>query len=464
MLFLGIDLGTGGVRCILVNEEGRIFAEASHALERLNLSSEPGESEQDAVEWITVLESALDELFSVPQNRTISAIAVDSTSGTVLPVDKLGHPIGSAFMHNDVRAVEESELCRNIFGGDCSPTFSLPKILWMKKYLSIPEDTLFLHATDFLNSWLAGSIDVPTDFTNAMKTGVDLKTGDWSASLPSLNLPRVVSPGQVIGELSRGLRSRWGLAGPCMLVSGATDSNAAFYASGARKIGDWSTTTGTTLAIKGLSQMRLMDPLGRIYCHRHPDGYWLPGGASNGGGEILRSHFGERLNCLDDELKLCLTSIVPPIVYPSVRQGERLPISDPTFNPFGHKDKNNDLNFYLGCLEGLSFLEKMTYDLIEELGGQLGSSVFATGGAASSIVGLQIRADVMQRSISVPEHPNSAMGSAILAAAGFMSRKVGDVSKDLVNIVTTIEPTIKPDQSRMDRFLSFQEKCKTFQT
>ena len=105
-------------------------------------------------------------------------------------------------MHNDVRAVEESELCRNIFGGDCSPTFSLPKILWMKKYLSMPEDTLFLHATDFLNSWLAGATDVPTDFTNAMKTGVDLETGDWSGSLPSLNLPRVVSPGEVIGELS----------------------------------------------------------------------------------------------------------------------------------------------------------------------------------------------------------------------------------------------------------------------
>ena len=463
MLFLGIDLGTGGVRCILVNEEGRIVAEVSHGLQRLNLSNKQGESEQDAAEWISVLESALDELFSVPQNRTISAVAVDSTSGTVLPVDKVGDPIGSALMHNDVRAVEESELCRNIFGGDCSPTFSLPKILWMKKYLSMPEDTLFLHATDFLNSWLAGATDVPTDFTNAMKTGVDLETGDWSGSLPSLNLPRVVSPGEVIGELSHALRSRWGLAGSCILVSGATDSNAAFYASGAGKTGDWSTTIGTTLAVKGLSPKRLNDPLGRIYCHRHPDGHWLPGGASNGGGEILRTHFGEKLNCFDDELKVCIPSIVPPIVYPSVRQGERLPISDPAFIPFGHKDKHNDLNFYLGCLEGLSFLEKMTYDLIEELGGQLGSSVFATGGAASSIVGLQIRADVMQRSISVPEHPNSAMGSAILAAAGFTSRKVGDVSKDLVNIVTTIEPATKPDQSRTERFLSFQEKCKAFQ-
>ena len=210
MLFLGIDLGTGGVRCILVNEEGRIVAEVSHGLQRLNLSNKQGESEQDAAEWISVLESALDELFSVPQNRTISAVAVDSTSGTVLPVDKVGDPIGSALMHNDVRAVEESELCRNIFGGDCSPTFSLPKILWMKKYLSMPENTLFLHATDFLNSWLAGATDVPTDFTNAMKTGVYLGTGDWSDSLPCLNLPRVVSPGEVIGELSHALRSRWG--------------------------------------------------------------------------------------------------------------------------------------------------------------------------------------------------------------------------------------------------------------
>ena len=67
MSFLGIDLGTGGVRCIIVNEEGFVSSEVQRSLSRLNLSANPGESEQDANDWIHTLESALDELFSEPK-------------------------------------------------------------------------------------------------------------------------------------------------------------------------------------------------------------------------------------------------------------------------------------------------------------------------------------------------------------------------------------------------------------
>ena len=53
-------------------------------------------------------------------------------------------------------------------------------------------------------------------------------------------------------------------------MSGATDSNSAFYASGASQLGDWASTIGTTLAIKGLSDEKISDKEGRIYCHKHP--------------------------------------------------------------------------------------------------------------------------------------------------------------------------------------------------
>ena len=66
MAFLGIDLGTGGVRCLLVNEEGNVLTEITKPLHRVNLSDRSGESEQDPRHWIALLEDALDELFSVP--------------------------------------------------------------------------------------------------------------------------------------------------------------------------------------------------------------------------------------------------------------------------------------------------------------------------------------------------------------------------------------------------------------
>ena len=86
-------------------------------------------------------------------------------------------------MHNDMRSVLEANECKDIFNGLCSPTFALPKILWMRKYLNLDDDVLFLHSSDFIYSWLAGTTEIPTDFTNAMKTGVDLNRIEWSEHL-----------------------------------------------------------------------------------------------------------------------------------------------------------------------------------------------------------------------------------------------------------------------------------------
>ena len=457
MSFLGIDLGTGGVRCLLVNESGEIISDVSCSLNKTNLSNVPGHSEQDGKEWISILEDAFDELFSNPLHRDIQAVAVDSTSGTVLPVSPSGVPLAPALLHNDGRALEEAQSCEQYFGGSCSPTFSLPKILWMQNNLELADNTLFLHATDFLNCWLAGHTNLPTDSTNAMKSGVNLETGDWQEKLPQLNLPKVVSPGEIIGEINTQHCKRWGLRAGIKLVSGATDSNAAFYASGAGGPGEWSSTIGTTLAIKGISQKRINDPTGGIYCHRHPDGHWLPGGASNAGGEILREHKNE-LSVLENAA--ANVQFIPnSLVYPSVRIGERLPFLDANFKPFFEGDERRGKDYLLACLEGIAFVEFLSYELLETQGAIVGEKIFATGGAASSNLGLQIRADILQKSMHVPAHPNSAMGAAILAAAGYLNRGVGGVSKNMVSMKGVIEPSTSPSEQRLDRLAYFRTRC-----
>ena len=454
---MGIDLGTGGIKCVLIRVDGSVIFEVSRSLPCLNRSTKAGESEQDALDWIRCLEDAFDELFSVPNHRRVLAVAIDSTSATILPVNEEGHPLGHAFLHNDVRAIDEAKECRSLFGGECSPTFALPKILWMQRRLHLPDNVRFVHATDFLNVWLSGSIEIPTDFTNAMKTGVDLETKDWLQGLPSINLPSIVAPGHLIGEISLVHKQRWGLSGSCLLVSGATDSNAAFYASGAGRVGEWSTTIGTTLAVKGLSKNRIIDRLGRIYCHRHPDGSWLPGGASNAGGEILKDRLGERLQTLEN--KTISLPQHPSLFYPSIRQGERLPFTNPKFKPFGVSGAVGKSEFFIGCLEGLAFVELMVYQLLEKLEAEVGPFVFATGGAAKSKMGLHIRAEMLQRTILIPQYPNSAMGAAILAIAGHTSRTVGEISGEVVRIVTEVDPPSMPDPARQDRFERFCQLC-----
>ena len=143
MLFLGIDLGTGGIRSVIVDGDGRVLSENQIAFKQVNLSNKDGESEQNPKEWIRVFEELLEAIFSQSSNREIRAIAIDGTSGTVLPVGPKGDALGNALMHNDMRAVKEAASCTAIFNGSCSPSFALPKILWMQDNWQLPENTFF---------------------------------------------------------------------------------------------------------------------------------------------------------------------------------------------------------------------------------------------------------------------------------------------------------------------------------
>ena len=103
------------------------------------------------LEWIDILEDCLDELFARKSNRSVKAIAVDGTSGTILPVNSLGIPVGKALMHNDMRSVLEANECKDISMVFVLRPSPLPKILWMRKYLNLDDDVLFLHSSDFIS-------------------------------------------------------------------------------------------------------------------------------------------------------------------------------------------------------------------------------------------------------------------------------------------------------------------------
>ena len=98
--------------------------------------------------------------------------------------------------------------------------------------------------------------------------------------------PSARSSAGVDAEVARAL----GLSSDCKVVAGVTDSNAAFLASGASKVGEGMTSLGTTLAIKLLSDQPVFDPGRGVYSHRIKD-MWLPGGASNSGGGVLLKYF-----------------------------------------------------------------------------------------------------------------------------------------------------------------------------
>ncbi|RKX94742.1 MAG: hypothetical protein DRP84_06255 [Spirochaetes bacterium] len=444
--FLGIDMGTTGIRCLLSDEKGNIVLSSEEDIhESFVASSDEKVSEQNPSVWKKSLNSALDTVLSRINNYKLMAITVDSTSGTILPIDRNYEPIFNALMHNDMRAYKESEFINSELGLSTKPSFALPKILWFKNNRPdiFERAYKFVHAADYLVGLISGEYGV-SDFSNSVKTCYDLYNMKWpdeiesKLGIPLDKLPKIVKTGKVIAELDEDIRKKYGIKKSVKIVAGATDSTTGFYSSGAKDIGDWNTTLGTVLGLRGIFDRFIPDKEGLLYTHRHADGYWLPGGASNTGGEVLRLFFGNSVKEYDEKI-----SELPPtggIIYPLARTGEKLPFFNMKAKGFIKLNSCKPDIFFKAILEGLSYVEKMIYKKIEGLGYRVNDTIYAVGGGAYSLPWLKIRANIMGKTMARAKIVETAFGSCIIAAGGTYYKNVTEAVNNMVNMDIKVEP------------------------
>ncbi|NQT54383.1 FGGY-family carbohydrate kinase, partial [bacterium] len=403
--------------------------------------------------------------------HALSRIAVTSTSGTILLVDAAGEPIGPALMYNDGRAAAEAAEV-NDAGADLtarlgyrfSASFGLPKLLWLARHQPerLDRAARICHPADFLVGRLTGRYDT-SDTSNVLKTGYDLVGHCWPAfiadalGLPADKLPRVVQPGQLVAGVTAAAADLLGIAPHAQVVAGATDGTAGFLASGACQVGQWCSTIGTTLVLRGASRELLRDPKGRIYCHAHPEGHWLPGAASNVGGECLEVRFaGRDLAALDAQVHASLPNDV--LVYPLARRGERFPFVAADAEGFVEGQAPSEAALYAATLESVGFVERWGLDIMADLGAPIRGPLFASGGAVASDVWLQLRADVLHRPVRVAAEAHSAKGAALLAAVphfGTLTAAVGE----MVTYEREFEPRPSLHPYLDDKYARFRAAC-----
>lgn len=427
--FIGIDIGTQGARVVVIDEKG-IMAGSKEEVFPLNSGSR---EEQSPVEWWSVcyglLKRLCDELKTFVDLGGVRAIAVTSTSGTIIPLDKENRPLHNAIMYSDGRSANEAEVCKvaaKAAGTQAFSTFNascgLPKMLWFMN--NHPEKTVqigrFVHAADFIAGQLSGRFDV-TDYTNALKSGYDIQELQWPdyiyKSLPIKKewLPEVVAPGTPVGTLKNELAQQWGLGPQVVISSGMTDGCASQVASGAVHAGDWNTTIGTTLVIKGVTTKEIKDPSGAIYCHRHPEGYWMPGGASNTGADWISRLFGEaHLWALNE----AAASLIPTgqLAWPLLAQGERFPFMAPQARGFAPENLSQ-VALFTAYMEGVAYIERYAYERIQMLSGEAVRQVFTAGGGSKSDTWLTIRSNVLNLPLRKMKNVSGAAGAAVLAAS-----------------------------------------------
>lgn len=482
MLFAGLDMGTQGARVIIADERGRVVGEGQKALPASALAgggSLPlGWFEQDPAAWWEATRAALNTAAIGCRDAgldlgQIASVAVTSTSGTIVPVDEGGRYLRPAIMYNDARAQDEAREVQakgaglaERLGYRFNASFALPKWLWLARHEPgvLDKARWLVHAADFIAGRLTGDFG-RSDYSNALKTGYDLLEDRWpdfignGLGLPLQKFPRVVAPGQPIGRVTRQAAEATGLPEGAVVVGGMTDGCAGQVASGAVRPGDGNSTLGTTLTIKAISPGLVRDPKGRVYCHRHPQGFWMPGGASNTGGEYLARHFaGQNLARLDEAAARIAPSSL--VLYPNLRPGERFPFANPQAGGFALRKPAGQSEHFLGALEGVALVERQCYDVLTELGSPLGERVYVTGKASRSEVWLTIRASVLNRTLVRPRVGEAAMGMAILAASSQHFPDLNSAAAAMVQIDRTVEPNPAWVEPYEEKYQAFVHACR----
>jgi len=409
--FLGIDFGTSGCRAIVIDLDENIYLETA-----INFT------ESSSSNWVNIWKQSLFELFAnIPHDlsKSIQAIAINGTSSTVLLCDRWGNPITEPILYNDGRGKSvQSKLSQLVPPNHLalSASSSLAKLIWWSEQSYFEQASYFLHQADWLAFLLHGKLGI-SDYHNALKLGYDVVNLSYPSWLVNQDffdlLPKVFSPGNVIGKVETAIAQQLDLNPDCLVGTGTTDSIAAFLASKAKEPGEAVTSLGSTLVLKLLSTTPIEDLASGIYSHRLGN-LWLTGGASNTGGNILKHFFSE------EELIQYSEQINPQSIshlnyYPLLTPGDRFPINDPNLLPQLEPRPGNPVDFLQGLLEGIARIEALGYQTLQALGATSLTQVYTAGGGAKNSIWQTIRERYLGVPVCSSRYTEAAYGTALLA-------------------------------------------------
>lgn len=415
---LGIDIGTSGVRCAVINEAGDLLAMARTDHQTQDLDN------IDAEKWWQSVQECIRALdFPLEQ---IERAAIDGTSGTVLLVNQDGEPVSKALMYNDKGFQDEAEAIADvapdshIARGNNS---ALARALHLfAHHLSADQNghCYLAHQADFILGKFLCKAGL-SDHNNALKTGFDAEKEtwpDWMAGLankyglPACFFPQAGRVGAPAGTISPKVAQELGLSSTVQFYRGTTDSIAAHIATGALEPGAAVSSIGTTLALKIVAKQPVDEPRLGIYSHRIGD-VWLAGGASNAGGGVLLDHFSlAEIEALTPRMKPELPTGLA--YYPLSAPGERFPVNDPELPGCITPRPDDDAVFLQGLMEGVAAVEALGYEELVKLGAPKPTKILTCGGAAKNEVWQRIRSRVTGLPVERSAHEEASIGVAKL--------------------------------------------------
>ncbi len=465
MSYLGIDLGTSGLRGLLVDDAGRPIA----STERHYSVSHPhsGWSEQDPADWITALRGAVAELRdNHPEFASLRGIGIAGHMHGATLLDGADQVIRPCILWNDTRSHAQAASLdadpdfRAISGNIVFPGFTAPKLEWVRAHepANYARIARVLLPAAYLNLFLTGNH--VTDMSDAAGTSwLDVAGRDWSPTLLAKGhmqpgqMPALVEGSAPAGQLRADLAREWGLTQPVTVAGGAGDNAAAACGIGAMAEGDGFVSLGTSgvLVTARDGCHPAADTALHTFCHAVP-GQWYQMGVMlsatdslNWLSQITGAKPAELTAGLGDTLRA--PGRVRFLPYLS---GERTPHNDPvirgSFTGLGSDTTRDDMT--RAVLEGVAFGLKDSHQALKATGANV-SRLMAIGGGARSRYWLQVIATALDTTLTLPADGEfgAALGAARLAMVA-----AGAGSVEQVMTAPDVVAEITPDAGLRDAF------------
>jgi xylulokinase len=444
-LFLGLDIGTSGVKAILVAPNGTVEATANTPL--AVHTPRPGWTEQNPDDWWAATQASIKGVLAKKPGAKVASIGLSGQMHSSVFLDASGSVIRPALLWSDGRTTEECAEITRAAGGEeqlrdwvrnpALEGFTLPKVLWLRRHEAKAYERLatLLLAKDFIRYRLTGELaSEPSDASGTLM--FDPAGMRWSREIldavgvsPSI-LPKVGGSSEVLGRVTPEAARLTGLTAGIPVVGGGADNACGAAGVGVVTPGEAVASWGTSGTVLAPTPEPKVDPKLRAhtFCHVAPETWYVMGVVLSAGGafawyrdqfarDVVGAHNAEVL--LDEE-----AASVPAgsggVTFVPYLQGERTPYRDAGARGafFGLSLAHSRAHLTRAVLEGVCFALRDSLEILSELG-LSADELLLTGGGAKSPFVRRLQAEVYGVPVvTVNREEGPAYGAALLGAVG----------------------------------------------
>ncbi len=436
-MYLGLDLGTSGLRAILMDSAGTVVASSDQAYPVAHPHA--GWSEQDPADWITGCSGAIADLrANAPdQFAAVQGIGLSGQMHGAVLLDAADQVLRPAILWNDTRSADQARRLdaaadvRELSGNIVFPGFTAPKLMWC----AANEPDIFgrvakvLLPKDYLRLWLTG--EHVSEMSDAAGTSwLDVGRRQWSDRLLERSgmrpdqMPRLVEGSAPSGVLRRTLCQEWRLSGTVTVAGGGGDNAAAACGTGCVEEGGGFVSLGTSgvMLVARDCYAPAPDTAVHTFCHALP-GRWLQMGVILAATDCLNwlaRNLGQSPADLAGLADRMADDLTPPgdLMFLPYLSGERTPHNDAHIRAafVGLDVAHGPADLVQALMRGVAFALRDSLAALRATGAAP-SQLLAIGGGAQSRYWLRILATVLDLPLMRPAagELGAALGAARLA-------------------------------------------------